>query len=95
MHARQFGREGNGESLGQLDGASLSNLPRASSRGGNAKPDCTLSANTTCCPNGIVLQRTNANEALVLERDGEALPSGGTCMTRINRTSRYAAVLTI
>jgi hypothetical protein len=59
------GREGNGESLGQLGGASLSNLPRASSRGGvNAKPGCNLSKNTTSCQNGIVSQRTNANEAL-------------------------------
>lgn len=43
-------------------------------RGVNAKPDRTLSENTTSCQNGIVSQRTNANEApaLVLERDGKA-----------------------
>ena len=32
-------------------------------RGVNAKPACNLSENTTSCQNGIVSQRTNANEA--------------------------------
>jgi hypothetical protein len=32
-------------------------------RGIDAKPECNLSENITSCQNGIVLQRTNANEA--------------------------------
>ena len=30
----------------------------------NAKPDCNISKTTASCPNGIVPQRTNANEAV-------------------------------
>ena len=59
-----FGREGNGESLGQLGGASLSNCRELRAEGESTRSlTATSSENTTSCQNGIVSQRTNANEA--------------------------------
>jgi hypothetical protein len=58
-----FGTEGNGESLGQLGGASLSNCRELRVEGVEAKPGCKLSENPTSCQNGIVSQRNNTDEA--------------------------------
>jgi hypothetical protein len=56
--------EGNGKSLGQLDGASLSNCRELRAEGESTRSlDCSLLEITTPCQNGIVSQRTNVNEA--------------------------------
>jgi hypothetical protein len=54
------------KSLGQLGGGqSLEFAASFEPRGRvNAKPECNLSENTTSCQNGIVPQRTKANEAV-------------------------------
>jgi hypothetical protein len=67
---KRLARKENGASLGQSDEASLSNCRRdlRAEGGVNTKLACRLSESTTSCQNGIVSQRTNANEGVAVLR---------------------------